>query len=95
MIATLSNKVTNNNLKELKSYLEENSPIRNYTNAIDYSYNLNINFHKYNSPKPFERLLYWSTFKSFICQDNKLGIAKITIKIVSVNIDSLTPCTHK
>ena len=47
LIATLSNKVTNNNLKELKSYLEqENSPIKNYTNAIDYSYNLNINLYK-------------------------------------------------
>ena len=47
MIATLSNKVTNNNLKDLKSYLEqENSPIKNYTNAIDYSYNLNINLYK-------------------------------------------------
>ena len=47
MIATLSNKVTNNNLKELKSYLEEeNSPIKNYANAIDYSYNLNINLYK-------------------------------------------------
>ncbi len=47
MIATLSNKVTNNNLKELKSYLEEdNNPIKNYTNAIDYSYDLNINLYK-------------------------------------------------
>ena len=47
LIASLSNKVTNNNLKELKNYLEqENSPIKNYTNAIDYSYNLNINLYK-------------------------------------------------
>lgn len=47
MIATLSNKVTNNNLKELKSYLEKDeSPIKEYTNAIDYSYDLNINLYK-------------------------------------------------
>ena len=50
MIATLSNKVTNNNLKELKKYLEEdNNSIRGYTNAIDYSYNLNINLYKENT----------------------------------------------
>lgn len=47
MIATLSNKVTNNNLKELKSYLEKDeSPIKEYTNAIDYSYDLKINLYK-------------------------------------------------
>ena len=47
MISTLSNKVTNNNLKELKKYLaEDNNPIRNYTNAIDYSYDLRINLYK-------------------------------------------------
>lgn len=47
MIATLSNKVTNNNLKELKSYLEKDeSPIKKYTNAIDYSYDLKINLYK-------------------------------------------------
>lgn len=47
MIATLSNKVTNNNLKELKSYLEKDeSPIKGYTNAIDYSYDLKINLYK-------------------------------------------------
>lgn len=47
MIATLSNKVTNNNLKELKKFLEDdNNPIKNYANAIDYSYDLNINLYK-------------------------------------------------
>lgn len=47
MIATLSNKVTNNNLKELKKYLEKDeSPIKEYTNAIDYSYDLKINLYK-------------------------------------------------
>lgn len=47
MISTLSNKVTNNNLRELKKYLEEdNNPIIGYTNAIDYSYDLKINLYK-------------------------------------------------
>ncbi len=47
MIATLSNKVTNNNLQELKKYLEqENNEITSYANAINYSYNLNINLYK-------------------------------------------------
>lgn len=50
MISTLSNKVTSNNLKELKKYIEEdNNPIKNYTNAINYSYNLNINLYKENT----------------------------------------------
>ena len=50
MVSTLSNKVTNNNLKKLKSYLEEdNNPIKDYSNAIDYSYNLNINLYKENT----------------------------------------------
>ncbi len=50
MIATLSNKVTSNNLKELKKYLEsDNNTITGYTNAIDYSYNLNINLYKENT----------------------------------------------
>ena len=48
MITTLSNKVTSNNLKELKKYLEGNNEIGNYANAINYSYNLNINLYKEN-----------------------------------------------
>lgn len=47
MISTLSNKVTTNNLKELKSYLKQgNNEIINHSNSIDYSYNLNINLYK-------------------------------------------------
>ena len=47
MISTLSNKVTTNNLKELKGYLSEsNNEIINHSNSIDYSYNLNINLYK-------------------------------------------------
>ena len=47
MLSSVSNKVKNNNLKELKKYLEEDeSPIRNYTNAIDYSYDLKLNLYK-------------------------------------------------
>lgn len=47
VITTLSNKMENNNLTELKKYLEEeNNEIKNYSNAIQYSYNLNINLYK-------------------------------------------------
>ena len=47
MISTLSNKVTTNNLEELKGYLSEsNNEIINHSNSIDYSYNLNINLYK-------------------------------------------------
>ncbi len=47
MIATLSNKRENNNLTELKKYLEEeNNPIKESSNAIKYGYDLNINLYK-------------------------------------------------
>ena len=47
MIATLSSKVTSNNLKELKNYIEnENNTIKDSATAIKYNYNLNINLYK-------------------------------------------------
>ncbi len=47
MIATLSNKKENNNLAELKKYLdEENNPIAENSNAIKYNYSLKINLYK-------------------------------------------------
>lgn len=50
MIATLSNKLQNNNLTELRKYLEEgNNEITNNANAIQYNYNLNLNLYKENT----------------------------------------------
>lgn len=47
MISTLSNKKQNNNLVELKKYLEEeNNTIKENSNSIKYNYNLNINLYK-------------------------------------------------
>ena len=47
MLSTISNKVENNNLTQLKSYLnEENNPIIQQANAIQYQYNLNLNLYK-------------------------------------------------
>ncbi len=47
MITTLSNKMESNNLTELKKYLQEgNNDIVNNANAIQYSYNLNLNLYK-------------------------------------------------
>ena len=47
MISTLSNKKQNNNLLELKKYLEEeNNTIKENSNSIKYNYNLNINLYK-------------------------------------------------
>lgn len=52
VITTLSNKMENNNLTELKKYIEEeNNEIKNYSNAIQYSYNLNINLYKEDTSK--------------------------------------------
>ncbi len=47
LLTTLSSKVETNNLKELKKYIEEtDNEIKNNSNSIQYSYNLNINLYK-------------------------------------------------
>ena len=47
MITTLSNKVENNNLTELRKYIKEgNNGITENSNAIQYNYNLNMNLYK-------------------------------------------------
>ena len=47
MINTLSSKMENNNLTELKSYIEQgNNGISENANAIQYGYNLNLNLYK-------------------------------------------------
>lgn len=46
MITTLSNKLENNNLAELKKELTENQKIASQSNAIQYSYDLSINLYK-------------------------------------------------
>ncbi|MBO6244625.1 MAG: ABC transporter ATP-binding protein [Clostridia bacterium] len=49
MVSTLSNKKETNNLEDLKKFLEEgNNKINENSNAIEYSYNLNINLYKEN-----------------------------------------------
>jgi len=50
MVTMLSNKKESNNLAELKKYLEEeNNEISNYSNSIEYGYNLKINLYKENT----------------------------------------------
>lgn len=52
LMSNLSNKVQTNNLQELKKYIEStNNSIKNKSNAINYSYNLNINLYKSDSDK--------------------------------------------
>lgn len=52
LMSTLSNKVQTNNLQELKKYIEsKNNGIKNNSNAINYSYNLNITLYKSDSDK--------------------------------------------
>lgn len=46
MIKTLSDKKQNNNLVELKKYLENNEAIKNNSNAIKYGYDLTLNIYK-------------------------------------------------
>lgn len=50
MISTLSNKMQNNNLKELKKFIDsDDNEIRKNSTAIKYDYNLNINIYKANT----------------------------------------------
>lgn len=47
MLSTLSNKVSTNNLEELKNYIEnEDNQIKNNANSIQYNYNLKLNLYK-------------------------------------------------
>ena len=47
VMSTLSRKIETNNLKELKTYIENtDNDIKNNSNAIQYSYNLDINLYK-------------------------------------------------
>ena len=47
MLSTVSAKIQTNNLNEFKNYIEnEDSKIKNSSNAIQYSYNLNLNLYK-------------------------------------------------
>ena len=47
MMSTMSSKVKSNNLEEFKKYIEsDESNITDYTSAISYSYNLNIQIYK-------------------------------------------------
>ncbi len=50
MLSTISNKVESNNLTEFKEYLEsDDNEIKDYTNSIQYEYNLNLNLYKENT----------------------------------------------
>ena len=47
MLSILSNKIETNNLTDLKKYIQEtDNEIKNNSNSIQYSYNLNINLYK-------------------------------------------------
>lgn len=46
MLSMMSNGTRTNNLEEFKKYLDNNNEIKNYANAIQYSYNLDLNIYK-------------------------------------------------
>ena len=46
MMNMVTAKVTTNNLKEFKSQIEKDKKLKEYTNAISYSYNLNLNIYR-------------------------------------------------
>ena len=52
MLSTISTKIQSNNLEEFKKYLDdENSQIKDYINAVQYSYNLDLNIYKEDDDK--------------------------------------------
>ena len=46
ILETISTKIQTNNLQEFKKYLENDNNIKNYINAIQYEYNMNMNIYK-------------------------------------------------
>lgn len=57
MLSTLSNKVSTNNLEELKKYIEnEDNQIKNNANSIQYNYNLKLNLYKTDTENEIVRV---------------------------------------
>ena len=57
ILETVSTKLQTNNLEEFKKYLESgDTDIKNYINAIQYEYNLNLNIYKQNEDKTYQQV---------------------------------------
>ena len=57
ILETVSTKLQTNNLEEFKKYLESgDTDIKDYTNAIQYEYNLNLNIYKQNEDKTYQQV---------------------------------------
>ena len=57
ILETVSTKLQTNNLEEFKKYLEGgDTNIKDYINAIQYEYNLNLNIYKQNEDKTYQQV---------------------------------------
>ena len=57
ILETVSTKPQTNNLEEFKKYLESgDTDIKDYINAIQYEYNLNLNIYKQNDDKTYQQV---------------------------------------
>ena len=57
ILETVSTKLQTNNLEEFKKYLESgDTNIKDYINAIQYEYNLNLNIYKQNDDKTYQQV---------------------------------------
>lgn len=57
ILETVSTKLQTNNLEEFKKYLESGETnIKDYINAIQYEYNLNLNIYKQNEDKTYQQV---------------------------------------
>ena len=49
VVTSMTNQMSRNNLKAFKKYLDNNKELKDYTNDIQYSYNLDLNIYNNNS----------------------------------------------
>lgn len=57
ILETVSTKLQTNNLEEFKKYLDSgDTNIKDYINAIQYEYNLNLNIYKQNEDKTYQQV---------------------------------------
>ena len=93
MITTLSNKKENNNLTELKKYIDAgDNEIANNSNSISYGYDLNINLYKENTEDGIVRVNPSTVMDSFgmgemISASNNSSIASMFGSSMMTNTD--------
>ncbi len=80
VLSTISTKIQSNNLEEFKKYLDdENSEINEYVNAVQYSYNLNLNIYHEDDDGDFIQVNPSQVFST-------LGMSNVESMMVETNV---------